>query len=192
MKPGGKPLARRVNLYAADLQATVACVANGAVRVTCEPGILQSGRPGYKLTLMPLELRVPVDAESVSFFFGQLVEPDESRNVHGFTVTQYWYQLLDSSDVARLRWEWDPAQDPPWPHLHVDKLDHMSGDGPPRLLDRQINKLHLATGRVLLEDILGMLMRDRIIEPDDPERTHAAIATSLVWAKDASWGSLRS
>lgn len=190
MKPGGKRLARKVHQYAAELQATIACVANDAVRLGCEPGPLATGGSGYKISLLPLELLAPADADPVQFMFGQLVEPAE-EHLHGFTVTKYWYIATDEHGDPRLRWEWDSEQDPSWPHLHVDRLDDATGEST-TLWGRQMDKLHLATGRVLLEDILEMMIRDGIVVPVPGADIEAARATSLAWARAASWGSLRS
>lgn len=191
-KPGGRPVARKVTQYAADLQAVVATVTDDAVRLGCQPGPLGNGNDGYKITLVPLWLRT-VD-EPIRFLFGQLVEAASEEHIHGFTVTGYWYGLLNRLNQPMMRFEWDPRQDPMWPHLHVDQagLD-VVGDGEPvdgqlsiRLFGGVLDKLHVPTGRVLLEDILRFLVRDNVIDPrtgfDD------AVGTSLEWVDAATWG----
>lgn len=185
MSPLSRALVRKVNQYAADLQSTVGSVARDPAQVRC-----QCAADRFKINVEPVRLNAPELRDDLYLFFGQLIAPRDGGHVHGFTVTRYWYQVVDECLDPYIRYEWDPEQDPSWPHMHVDRVASGS-HGHTTLFDMPIGKLHLTTGRVLLEDVLQFLVRDGIVQPMDDRRYAMALDKSLTWARLASWGTLR-
>ena len=85
----------------------------------------------------------------------------------------YEYRLLDRDEKELLVYHWQPGPDylrPDLPHLHVSA----SLTAQTSAVDRQsidLDKIHLATGRVSLASVVRMLIAEFRVAPRRPDWT---------------------
>ncbi len=74
-------------------------------------------------------------------------------------LTAYGYELLDDQDRELLAYQWHPQgrSTVTWPHVH---LGPAAGD-----LWRPMSRAHLPTGRIAVQDVLRLAIRDFGVPP---------------------------
>lgn len=102
-----------------------------------------------------------------------LVEVEHLRHRRQWHVTtkMYEYRLLDHRLEEQLVYHWQPGPDfagPDHPHVHVSatldvQIDALSR----RAID--LDKLHIPTGRVTLQDMIRMLITEFQVAPRRPD-----------------------
>lgn len=93
-----------------------------------------------------------------SYRVGQ--EDDEKRSswrVHTASYAYGLHRLEDERQVLAYHWHPDDTPDVPFPHLHIG-----SGAGD---LRARFSKYHLPTGRVTVEDVVLLAVREFGVEP---------------------------
>lgn len=99
----------------------------------------------------------------------------------------YEYRLLDHNHTELLVYHWQPGpefQGPDHPHLHVSAALHAQVDAVTHL-QIDLDRRHIATGRVSLEAVVRMLITEFGIAPQRPDwrrtldRTEAALREEL-------------
>lgn len=83
------------------------------------------------------------------------------------TTTMYEYRLLDHRHEEQLVYHWQPGPDfagPDRPHLHISAALEVHIDA---LNQREIDldKLHIPTGHVTLQDVINMLTTEFHVAP---------------------------
>ncbi len=123
--------------------------------------------------LDPVSLRAPAGGPSGLFFdvahVFAIVEAERIRFRHQWRVTtrMYEYRLLDYHFEELLVYHWQPGLDfegPDHPHLHVSSALNVQGDAVTHH-EIDLDKLHVATGRVSLEAIIRMLITEFRVAP---------------------------
>lgn len=95
---------------------------------------------------------------------------EDERVEHGpawkATTTGYEYRILDSQENEIFAYHWDPRTNrgPKYPHLHVSARADIYHDA---LATHQlvIDRLHIPTGRILLEHIVRLLVSELGVKP---------------------------
>jgi hypothetical protein len=103
----------------------------------------------WTLSQHPLNFRSTVVTEGVSLRLRQqyrLVDDGEGATRWHVSTVAYDYRLDRSTGGELVSWHWHPAGEPD-PHLHVSGA----------ILSR---KAHLPSGRVSIESVLRLLLRD--------------------------------
>ncbi len=147
-----------VQSYRSSLQRAVSCVTSSVILV----GSTQGYRPGseHRLVLGPEEaVRLPGADLSLSVqVFAWVSEPAGQAP---WTVSPfgYYYALRESEGPEIVAYHWHPGRRSPidFPHLHLG-----AGSGVSR---EELQKAHIPTGRVELEDVLLMAIREFGVRP---------------------------
>lgn len=121
----------------------------------------------------PVSLRSPAGGPSGLFLdvahVFTIVEAERVRFRRSWRVTtrMYEYRLLDHAREELLVYHWQPGPDfegPDHPHLHVSASLDVRVDAVTRR-EIDLDKLHLATGRVSLEAVVWMLIAEFRVAP---------------------------
>jgi hypothetical protein len=103
----------------------------------------------------------------------EVVHTAESRAPYNVQSQRYAYEILDREGREILVFHWHPhgAGNVSTPHLHISGMRPIAlpnrPDGTiPAPLD--VSNAHLPTGRIVLEDVIGMLIRDIGVAPLEP------------------------
>ncbi|MDP9471178.1 MAG: hypothetical protein M3Q71_11005 [Chloroflexota bacterium] len=93
--------------------------------------------------------------------------PDaDRRGPYKVSTTSYDYSILDEDEHELLAWQWDPRGKgtKPFPHLHIG-----AGVGAVHLGEMveplPVDKMHIPTGRVLVEDVIRSIIEEMGVEP---------------------------
>jgi hypothetical protein len=89
----------------------------------------------------------------------RIVQAANSPGAWVVQLTAYDYELLDNSDREILAYQWHPQARSPvtWPHVH---LGPAAGE-----LWRPLGRAHLPTGRIAVQDVLRLAIRDFGVPP---------------------------
>ncbi|MGH3088110.1 MAG: hypothetical protein ACRDSJ_12420 [Rubrobacteraceae bacterium] len=94
-----------------------------------------------------------------SFFWYRAVRAEGERGEWKIRTTAYYHTLEDESRREIIAYHWHPEQPGPidFPHLHLG-----AGIGAEM---GEVYKAHIPTGRVSLEDVIRLAIRDFGVEP---------------------------
>jgi len=89
----------------------------------------------------------------------RIIQAANSPGAWVVQLTAYDYELLDNSDRELLAYQWHPQgrSSVTWPHVH---LGPAAGD-----LWRPLSRAHLPTGRIVVQDVLRLAIRDFGVPP---------------------------
>lgn len=109
------------------------------------------------------------------------------RNLWRVSTRMYQYRLLDHDERELLVYHWQPGdafQGPDHPHVHVSAaLRARTSATDERSID--LDRLHLATGRVSFEAVVRMLISEFDIAPQRPDWHAILTRTEAVFRSDA-------
>ena len=98
----------------------------------------------------------------------EIVRAAEPRVRWRVSTRMYEYRILDQQETELLVWHWQPGDEwfgPDHPHIHVSAtLQARMRDGE-ELRAFDLDKIHVPTGRVLLEAVVRMLINEFNIRP---------------------------
>lgn len=125
---------------------------------------------GHRMTLSFREERpiaVPIDTKygRLHFYLGQSLEAVEDPEGYRLRTRQYWYRIQMDADFrsrAALRWEYDSMTSVDHHARHHAQLSTAVQLGEARL---DLNKAHLPTGWVTIEEIIRFLIVDLEMQP---------------------------
>lgn len=88
-----------------------------------------------------------------------MVQAANSPGAWVVQLTAYGYELLDDQDRELLAYQWHPQgrSAVTWPHVH---LGPATGD-----LWRPMSRAHLPAGRIAVQDVLRLAIRDFGVPP---------------------------
>ncbi len=91
--------------------------------------------------------------------FARVAEHEGLQGPWRADTTGYYYSILDGEGREVIAYHWHPGRRSPinFPHLHLG-----SGSGVSR---NELQKAHIPTGRVELEDVLAMAIREFGVRP---------------------------
>jgi len=109
----------------------------------------------------------------------RIVRAENGQDPWKVTTAAYFYTVEDRDGREILAYHWHPATTPvhPRPHLHLGPAS-----GAPRL-----RKAHLPTGRVAVEDVVRLLVRDFGVHPRLPAWRRVLDETQAAFEKWRSW-----
>ncbi len=148
-----------VQNYRSSLQRIVSCVTSSVILV----GSTQGYRPGseHRLALGPEEaVRLPGANVSLSVqVFARVLEQGERALPWTVSPFGYYYALREPEGPEIVTYHWHPGRRSSidFPHLHLG-----AGSGVGR---EELQKAHIPTGRVELEDVLMMAIREFGVRP---------------------------
>jgi hypothetical protein len=156
--------AEAVRLYVSPLQRVVSCFTAAVLTVkggyfpSPAPHVLTFGELGDPVVLSGhprLALSVVQDY--------RIVRDDQERGAWRVTTAGYVYELDDADGRRILGYHWHPetTADKPFPHLHV----HTGTRTDAQMVSERI---HLPTGRIALEDVLRLSVREFGVRPTTP------------------------
>jgi hypothetical protein len=161
--------AAAISQFAEPLQRALTAFAHGRLQVEV-PEVGQSTTFSFN-GHEPTPLRVRPGASKVGISI-QLSVRLEDRRGEPYVKTTGWSHALFVDGVDRLRYDWHPFVTPqlPFPHVHIND-----------------EKLHLPTGRILVEDLLvaGLEYGALPISEDWKSRLMDA---RRAFAETAEWG----
>jgi hypothetical protein len=168
-----------VDAFLARLQRTLSCVVRGvAVASGSAPGVHHSitlyleGRRGGDPARLSTHGRNGEIFFQVVLLFEVVAAPDASpRERYSVRTTFYHFDILDrdGNEVVVSHWEPEGISPVRTPHLHVPaaapiQLPQRPGSA---VASRRtyLNRLHLATGPVTIEDVVEVLIREFDVDP---------------------------
>lgn len=138
--------------------------------------VAQTVTPRYPLQAIPTAtktvisfreeqpLAIPIETRfgRLHFYLGQALEafPLDEGGGYRLSTMQYWYRLQESAslkDQALLRWEYDVTTDR---DRHARHHTQMAATLPVAGATLDLNKAHLPTGWVTLEEVIRFLIVD--------------------------------
>lgn len=83
----------------------------------------------------------------------KIIQHPTVAGTYKIKTSAYYYTINDANGKELLAYHWHPTETPdiPYPHLHIG--------------DPKLKKFHLPTGRVSLEQVLRLLIRDFKVKP---------------------------
>jgi hypothetical protein len=172
-----------VDAFVERFRRTLSCVVRGvAVASGAELGrqhsvtLYAEGQSGG----YPARIRTHGGEGELLFQFAHLyhlnyLPNDQQRGPYRVSTTFYNYDILDRTGGEIVVYHWEPEGISPvkTPHLHVSAAAPVVLPQRPEsaLANRRtyLNKLHLLTGRILLEDVVEMLIREFAAVPLRPD-----------------------
>lgn len=171
--PASSPEAA-VDAFLTPLRRTLACIVRGTA-------IASGARPDRRNTVLhvsegqdserPARIRTHGGEGELLFRFAhayrvvQLPEVSD-RNRYAVRTASYRYDILDrdEGEVVVFHWEPEGRGSVRTPHLHLSAAAPIVLPQHPgsRIADRKthLNRLHLPTGQILVEDVVELLIRD--------------------------------
>jgi hypothetical protein len=137
---------------------------------------------GFRQGKSPIAIPVRTRHGRLFFAVTQLVEAKrrESEGDYKLTTLTYWYRLQTTGDYnaqALIRWEYDRTlRTGPKPCRHHVQQQTTIAVSHGEVLD--MNKLHLPTGWVVLEEVIRFLIHDLGVRPPCGNDWHKAIEDS--------------
>jgi len=147
----GRNPAEAVRAFVEPLSLAVSCVTRSVINIS--PGGRGVGGGPHAASLdhgQAVPLKDCDLALSVGLQYEIIEVDDPERGPYKVSTRAYVYTLRQRDESEILAFHWQPGvSGPPWPHLHVGTCALKPG----HLLDR---KKHVPTGRVALEDVIGL------------------------------------
>lgn len=110
----------------------------------------------------PIMLGGPAGVSAELSQLYEIIPAENTRSPYKVRTLGYMYTIRDHVDREILGYHWHPAEgNILWPHLH---LKH--GIGARR---REVEKAHLPTGRVAIEDFIRLLILSFEVPPHRPD-----------------------
>ena len=147
-----------VQNYRSALQRVISCVTPSVILV----GSTQGYRPGseHRLVLGPEEaVKLPGADLSLSVQVFARVSDQAGQAPWTVSTFGYYYTLREPEGPEIVAYHWHPGRRSPidFPHLHLG-----TGSGVGR---EELQKAHIPTGRVELEDVLALVIREFGVRP---------------------------
>lgn len=146
--------------------------------------------PDYTLEFgTPASLRAPYGGPSGIFLdvthVFVIVEADRQpvRRVWQVTTKMYEYRLLDYHHEELLVYHWQPGSDfagPNHPHVHISASLSAQVDAVARR-EIELDRLHIATGRVSLEAVVQTLITEFKIAPQRHDWAETLARTETIF-----------
>jgi hypothetical protein len=150
----GKSPQEAVQAFIGPLQRVISCFSKtahvshvGSYSLDGGPYALRIGK--FKLPRTTIFLTATMNYK--------IVEAEGDRGPYKVTTTAYQYLLEDSEESELLAYQWHPQSTRKCPHLHLGSSS--------KLAKKTINKLHLPTGRIALEQVLRLCVEDLEVVP---------------------------
>ena len=167
------------------LQRAIGCVANPSVVFWAQSS--DGYTPGLQHVLSfndgePVFFRGKRRIGLSSFFWHRVVRAEGERGEWKIRTTAYYHTLEDENRQEIIAYHWHPEQPGPisFPHLHL-------GIGIGAELG-EIYKAHIPTGRVSLEDVIWLAIRDFGVEPQRDDWQEVLSETRERFEQWRTWG----
>lgn len=128
---------------------------------------------------VPLNRRVKVAVAQISLFMSMAVRAVGGGHDWRISTIQYIFAIRDGEQKI-LSYHWHPDnEDVRFPHLHLDQGASVGRT--------ELASAHLPTGRVLIEDVVYLLIKDFNVERADDWEARLA-TTRARFAESHTWG----
>ena len=161
-------------------RAHIAKIVSATLR-TREPILIQAAGAFSGTLQTPKPIPLTTRVGRLYLHLAQLLEAEEYKDGEGkyrLTTLKYWYRLQDSAadDAdALIRWEYEREPNKYHCPQHVQQRATI---GAPKGKTIELNKVHLPTGWVPIEDVIRFLIVDLRVKPPDHERWNAILTES--------------
>ena len=178
----GKLEYEAVQRFRESLQRTLSCIVRGAY-VDVKGGYYPSPNP-HPLTLMdglPVELGSGTEFSIRVSQQYRLIEAPSATRPWRVTTVAYHYTLQEAEGAEILSYQWHPGvpNSVSFPHLHIRRAAGPGGE--------ELQRAHLPTGRVALENFVRLLIVDFGVPPEK-DNWEDELAKSLAeFEEDRSW-----
>lgn len=162
------------------LQQALSCVTNAVLDV--RGGYFPSDEPHAATLNGGIAVRLHSDAQLgllVTLYY-RIVEDSGHQQPWVVRTAAYYFALTDADDNELVAYPWHPAARSAvtWLHLHLGTFSQPAG----------LERVHLPTGRVALEQILRLAISELGVQPRRKDwatvldRTQAAFTEHRTWA----------
>jgi hypothetical protein len=134
-----------VKAFLDPLQKVISCFSRTAHLSHIGPYALEGGPYAMRVDKFKLPETSIYLTASMQY---KIVEAKGELGPYKVTTTAYQYILEDGHESEILAYQWHPDGTHKFPHLHLGSSS--------RLAKKTINKLHLPTGRIALEQVLRL------------------------------------
>src|SRR5262249_25712496 len=93
--------------------------------------------------------------------------------------TGYFYSLEETSEKEIITYQWHPSGPCKFPHLHLASSSELGA--------KTLNKLHLPTGRIAVEQVLRLAVEELGVQPRRADWSEILLNAQELFEKYRTW-----